>query len=337
MAVTSTGHSCAPIRATAAASRVTALSGLTCEPWPARPWATSRSHDDALLGGLQQVRAAAAEVDREAADLADRLGDALEQLGVVVDGVVRAVAAAGLLVGEEGEDDVARRPLAVAEHPAHGRQDDRVHVLHVDGAAAPEAAVALLAGERVDLPVRGAGRDDVQVAVHQQRRPRAVRALDAGDQARPAGCALEQLGSRPTSASRPATCSAAARSPGPRVVAVVRRVDPDEVAADLDDLVLRRRHTGGRGLLERGTAGRGRAWTRRHVSACLRSRRSERRLVHGARSRPSIRLGRPGHGPRCTCTRHASTVRPWTWRGSSNRSSGRRAAPAAPAASTSGT
>ena len=37
------GHSCRPIRATASASAVTALSSLTIEPWPARPSATSRS------------------------------------------------------------------------------------------------------------------------------------------------------------------------------------------------------------------------------------------------------------------------------------------------------
>lgn len=41
--VSRTGHSCAPIRATAAASLVTALAWFTFEPWPALPWAVSRS------------------------------------------------------------------------------------------------------------------------------------------------------------------------------------------------------------------------------------------------------------------------------------------------------
>ena len=39
--VSRTGHSWAPIRATAAASPVTALSRLIIEPWPARPRAVS--------------------------------------------------------------------------------------------------------------------------------------------------------------------------------------------------------------------------------------------------------------------------------------------------------
>ena len=39
--VSRTGHWWAPIRATAAESRVTALSGLIIEPWPARPRAVS--------------------------------------------------------------------------------------------------------------------------------------------------------------------------------------------------------------------------------------------------------------------------------------------------------
>ncbi|CAM5266023.1 hypothetical protein SGRI78S_02328 [Streptomyces griseus subsp. griseus] len=37
------GHSCAPIRATAAARALTAFSRLTLEPWPARPSAVSFS------------------------------------------------------------------------------------------------------------------------------------------------------------------------------------------------------------------------------------------------------------------------------------------------------
>ena len=40
--VSRTGHSWAPIRATAALSAVTALSGCRIEPWPALPLAVSR-------------------------------------------------------------------------------------------------------------------------------------------------------------------------------------------------------------------------------------------------------------------------------------------------------
>ena len=53
---------------------------------------------------------------------------------------------------------------------AHDREHHRVHVLHVDRAR-PQTSRRHLAGERVKGPVRGVGRHDVQVAVHQQRGP----------------------------------------------------------------------------------------------------------------------------------------------------------------------
>ena len=67
-----------------------------------------------LLGRLDQVEPALTAVaarhrQREPADLADRLGDAVEQVGPVVDQPVAAVLAAGLLVGEEREHQIARR------------------------------------------------------------------------------------------------------------------------------------------------------------------------------------------------------------------------------------
>ena len=110
----SRGHLCAAIREIASASRTIAFSSLGTEPWPARPRAVQPQPGDALLGGLQQVGARARPVavgdgDAVAADLADRLGDALEELGVVLDDVVRPLDAAGLLVGEERDDQVARR------------------------------------------------------------------------------------------------------------------------------------------------------------------------------------------------------------------------------------
>ena len=73
------------------------------------------------------------------------------------------------------------------------REDHRVHVLHVDRAAAPDAAVALLRRERVDRPVGGVRRHDVEVAVHAQRAALAVGARDAHGHADPAGVALEGL------------------------------------------------------------------------------------------------------------------------------------------------
>ena len=134
---------------------------------------------------------------------------------VVVDEPVAAVRAAGLLVGEEDEGRVAGGLGAGAGEVPDVREDHRVHVLHVDRAATPDAAVALLGGEGVDLPVGGVGRDDVEVTVHREAGPRGVLALEAHDDGRAAGLALEQGASRPTSAKPAMTYSAALRSPGP--------------------------------------------------------------------------------------------------------------------------
>ena len=138
-------------------------------PCAARPRATSRIQIERLLADLQQVGAAVADGDGVAADLADRLGRAGEPLGPVLHDERGAFDAAVLLVGEEREDEVALGLLAGAEDVGHRRQDHGVHVLHVDGAAAPQHPVADLAGERVDAPVLGDRGDDVEVAVQDER------------------------------------------------------------------------------------------------------------------------------------------------------------------------
>ena len=112
--VTRIGNLCRPSRPTASDSSVTALSLLVIEPWPGRAVHREPHPVHALLGGLDQVEPQVlVDGEREAADLADRLRHALEQLRVVVDQVPRAEHAARLLVGEEGEHDVARglRPV----------------------------------------------------------------------------------------------------------------------------------------------------------------------------------------------------------------------------------
>ncbi len=82
--------------------------------------------DQRLLPRLQQVRALAADRDRVAADLADRLGRAVEELGMPVDEPARPDPAARLLVGEERHDELALgqrpRPEDVAER---GRASSR--------------------------------------------------------------------------------------------------------------------------------------------------------------------------------------------------------------------
>src|SRR5262249_1588029 len=194
---------------------------------------------DALLGRLDQVQAQVV-VDRvrEAADLADRLGAALEQLRMVVDHEVPAVAATGLLVSEEREDQVARGNAALPPPLADDREDHRVEVFHVDRAATPEVAILDLAGERVHRPLAGVGRNDVEVAVYQQGSPAAVGAFVARHDADPPRGALPDLRGQADlgQLGRPILRGGALTGGGGGVTGV-GGVDPQQVATDLDHLV----------------------------------------------------------------------------------------------------
>jgi hypothetical protein len=131
--------------------------------------AGSQSHPgDALLARLDQVQTLAADLGGESADLADGLGAALEEVGPVLGDPVRTLAPTGLLVGGEHQRD---RPVGDDAGPlprAHRRQQHRVEVLHVDGATTEQVAVDDLGGERVDLPVGGSRRHDVEMAVDEE-------------------------------------------------------------------------------------------------------------------------------------------------------------------------
>jgi hypothetical protein len=107
--------------------------------------------------------------------------DALEQLRPVLHQPLRAEQAAGLLVGEEREHEVARRhdPFAL-EVPRQG-QRHADHVLHVDRAASPHVPVLHGTGERVHGPLGGVGGHDVEVTVDEQRAPAGIRAGQPGD------------------------------------------------------------------------------------------------------------------------------------------------------------
>ena len=107
------------------------------------------------------------------------------------DGVARAVGAAGLLVGEEGEDDVTLRFAAGSGEITQDRKDHGIHILHVHRAAAPDHAVADLSAERVDLPVVGLGGYDVEVAVQQDRVT--LRGAPPRDHVRASGLGLPEL------------------------------------------------------------------------------------------------------------------------------------------------
>ena len=94
---------------------------------------------------------------------------------MVVHQPARPVGAARLLVGQERQDHIAGRTAAFPHPLADDGEDHRVHVLHVHGAAAPDArfvpAVVDLARERVDPPVRRVGGNHVEVAVEEQGGP----------------------------------------------------------------------------------------------------------------------------------------------------------------------
>ena len=200
---------------------------------------------DALLRCLQQVGTPPAlavrpgtHLDGEPTHLADGLRRAREELRTGVHGVSRPVDAPGLLVREERQHDVARRGSALAHHLAHDGEHHRVHVLHVHGPAAPEHAVDLLAAERVDGPVLRGGGHHVGVTVQHQRRPARVHPGQSHDDVRPPRRGLEELRLEPDLLQRGHDVLGRCPLPRPGTVAVVRRVDPQQVLADAGDLVL---------------------------------------------------------------------------------------------------
>jgi hypothetical protein len=199
---------------------------------------------DALLGGLDQVEPAPADRGAEPADLADRLRHALEQLGVVVHQPARAPLPARLLVGEEREHHVARRASALPQPLPDHREHHRVHVLHVHGAAAPDASVSDLAGERVHTPVRRIRGDHVEMTVDQQAGPTRVLALDPDHDTGALRMGLEHGGHQAHLAEQLRYTLGRRALPRAGVITGVRRVDPDQFAGESGDLILRGRAAG---------------------------------------------------------------------------------------------
>ena len=123
-----------------------------------------------LLGSLHQIEPqVVVHGQREPADLADRLGAALQQIGPVLHHPDRAFRATGLLVGGEDHPDRPTGGPPRAGTVPDDAQQHGVEVLHVDSAATPDAVVGDLGGERRHGPVGGVGRYHVEVAVDQQR------------------------------------------------------------------------------------------------------------------------------------------------------------------------
>src|SRR5439155_474566 len=96
----------------------------------AAAWHARLQPADLLLGDLNEVHAAAADLDVEAAELADCVLDTVEEMCVLLDEKFRAVVAASLLVHQHREHDIARelcRLARRAQKSGHHHRDAALH------------------------------------------------------------------------------------------------------------------------------------------------------------------------------------------------------------------
>jgi hypothetical protein len=77
-----------------------------------------------------------------------------------------AEVAAGLLVGHQAQDHIARRRRFAGLRAHECGEHHRHAALHVEGAATPYVAIAQLAGKRLVLPLPARG-DDIDMALQQ--------------------------------------------------------------------------------------------------------------------------------------------------------------------------
>src|SRR5215472_1847203 len=89
----------------------------------------------------------------------------------------------------------------------------------------------------MDAPVGGVGRDDVEVAVDQQRRPGRILARHPGDDTGPVRAGLQDRGFQPYLGQERRNMLGGLALARSRVIARVRGVDPDQVAGQVHDLV----------------------------------------------------------------------------------------------------
>ena len=141
-------------------------------------------------------------------------------------------------VGEEAEHQIACRLGArPCEMPNIG-QDHCVHVLHVDRAAPPDAAITHLRGEGIHLPVDRARRHHIQVSVDGQPGTASVRTLNTDKNIGAPGCALDIPRVEPDLGELRHHVLGAGALPRAGTIAVVTRVDPDQITADADNFGL---------------------------------------------------------------------------------------------------
>ena len=115
-----------------------------------------------LLGHLDGEETLAAEIEVEATAFADRVLRTHE-INMVVAEPRRPELTAGLLVRDARKNDVAVEANVLPREPGDERDRHRRMVLHVDGPAAPKAALRDHARERWVAPLRRIRFNDVEV------------------------------------------------------------------------------------------------------------------------------------------------------------------------------
>ncbi len=185
------GHSRRPSATTASASFVTAFSRTSREPWDAGPRAMSRIQTRAFSPVCSRYARRAVEVDRVAADLADRLAGAVEDLGMAVDYPVGAEHPTGLLVGEEAHHEVARRPSPANRRISPSDASIIASMSFMSTAPRPQSMPSLTTPPKGStVQFAGSAGTTSRVPVHDERRA-GVRALDSSDDGQPSRLRLE--------------------------------------------------------------------------------------------------------------------------------------------------
>src|SRR5439155_10503139 len=132
---------------------------------PARPSDRRLEPADLLLRDLDRIEPLARELEREAAELAERVSHPLEEVRMVLDEKPGADISAGLFVAEDREQHVALRPELFRLRAQERRDEHGDAALHVERAASPDITVHELPAEGRTLPPLACGRDDVDVSV----------------------------------------------------------------------------------------------------------------------------------------------------------------------------
>ena len=180
-----------------------------------------------LLRDLDRVETAPGDPDRRATELSEGVLRASEGVGMLLRHEPGALVAAVLLVAQDEQDERGRRAGLVRREE---RRDAHRHAaLHVERAPAPDVAVRELASERGPAPALAGRRDDVDVAVQQERRPAAGTGM-ARDEVRPPRRSFEPLRLDPVRAQQRLDVG----DTGLLVPGRVRRVEADQLLQEGD-------------------------------------------------------------------------------------------------------